>query len=117
MYFRDLDAFSMNDWHSIKRFVSKNSPLIRAYGAIRFDGKSEISSEWKDFGGFYFSVPQVNTFIFVRKFWFSLVNESSFGLICAKFYCRLSLMSLKEVRCLLRQLLGIRSFPKHTNRR
>ncbi|KAK7836982.1 isochorismate synthase 2 [Quercus suber] len=34
-------------------------PVIRAYGAIRFDAQSNISSEWKDFGSFYFMVPQV----------------------------------------------------------
>ncbi|XP_051136676.1 isochorismate synthase, chloroplastic-like [Andrographis paniculata] len=57
--FRQLTPFSLDDWHCIKRFLSKNSPLIRAYGAIRFDGRSDISSEWEGFGSFYFMVPQV----------------------------------------------------------
>lgn len=57
--FRDLHPFSMDDWRSIRRFLSKNSPLIRAYGAIRFDGGNNISSEWEGFGSFYFMVPQV----------------------------------------------------------
>ncbi|XP_051136429.1 isochorismate synthase, chloroplastic-like [Andrographis paniculata] len=57
--FRHLRPFSLQDWHSIKRFLSKNSPLIRAYGAIRFDGTSTISPEWKGFGSFYFMIPQV----------------------------------------------------------
>ncbi|XP_075516496.1 isochorismate synthase, chloroplastic-like [Primulina tabacum] len=57
--FRHLNAFSLNDWHSIKRFVSKTSPLIRAYGGMRFDARANISPEWKDFGSFYFMVPQV----------------------------------------------------------
>ncbi|KAL3528335.1 hypothetical protein ACH5RR_007657 [Cinchona calisaya] len=57
--FRSLHPFSFHDWLSIKRFLSKNCPLIRAYGAIRFDGRSSISQEWKAFGSFYFMVPQV----------------------------------------------------------
>ncbi|KZV21682.1 isochorismate synthase, chloroplastic-like [Dorcoceras hygrometricum] len=57
--FRHLNSFSMNDWHSIKRFLSKTSPLIRAYGGMRFDARANISPEWKDFGSFYFMVPQV----------------------------------------------------------
>lgn len=57
--FRHLNSFSVNDWHSIKRFLSKKSPLIRAYGGMRFDARANISPEWKDFGSFYFMVPQV----------------------------------------------------------
>ncbi|XP_073145428.1 isochorismate synthase, chloroplastic-like [Henckelia pumila] len=57
--FRHLNAFSLSDWHSIRRFLSKTSPLIRAYGGMRFDARANISSEWKDFGSFYFMVPQV----------------------------------------------------------
>ncbi|KAF4367622.1 hypothetical protein F8388_011261 [Cannabis sativa] len=34
-------------------------PLIRAYGAIRFDARTNISSEWEPFGSFYFMIPQV----------------------------------------------------------
>lgn len=41
------------------RFLSRESPLIRAYGAIRFDARAEISSEWEAFGSFYFIIPQV----------------------------------------------------------
>ncbi|KAK2984365.1 hypothetical protein RJ640_005381, partial [Escallonia rubra] len=40
-------------------FLSKECPLIRAYGAIRFDGRATVSSEWEAFGSFYFIVPQV----------------------------------------------------------
>lgn len=36
-----------------------DSPLIRAYGAIRFDATSRVSPEWEPFGSFYFVVPQV----------------------------------------------------------
>lgn len=36
-----------------------DSPLVRAYGAIRFDARSKISAEWEPFGSFYFVVPQV----------------------------------------------------------
>ncbi|XP_027123778.1 isochorismate synthase, chloroplastic-like [Coffea arabica] len=57
--FRSLHPFSYHDWLSIKRFLSKNCPLIRAYGAIRFDERASISPEWKAFGSFYFMVPQV----------------------------------------------------------
>ncbi|XP_042017069.1 isochorismate synthase, chloroplastic-like [Salvia splendens] len=57
--FSHLRPFSLDDWHSIKRFLSKNSPLIRAYGAMRFDARSDIAPEWEGFGSFYFMVPQV----------------------------------------------------------
>ncbi|XP_073119019.1 isochorismate synthase, chloroplastic-like isoform X1 [Henckelia pumila] len=59
VFFHNLDPFSLDHWRSIKRFLSKKSPLIRAYGAIRFDARSNISYEWKAFGSFYFMVPQV----------------------------------------------------------
>ncbi|XP_058228261.1 isochorismate synthase 2, chloroplastic isoform X1 [Rhododendron vialii] len=59
VYFRHSHPFSLDDWRSIKRFLSKKCPLIRAYGAIRFDAQAEISSEWRSFGSFYFIVPQV----------------------------------------------------------
>ncbi|KAK9278946.1 hypothetical protein L1049_028528 [Liquidambar formosana] len=59
VFFRHLHPFSIEDWRSIKRFLSKNCPLIRAYGAIRFDARASISSEWEAFGSFYFMVPQV----------------------------------------------------------
>ncbi|WZZ05821.1 hypothetical protein YC2023_091742 [Brassica napus] len=59
VFFRDLDAFSHDDWRSIRRFLSPNSPLIRAYGGMRFDPNGKISVEWEPFGAFYFSVPQV----------------------------------------------------------
>ncbi|KAL9372576.1 hypothetical protein Peur_034820 [Populus x canadensis] len=57
--FRDVHPFCYNDWKSIKRFLSANCPLIRAYGAIRFDARANISSEWEPFGSFYFVIPQV----------------------------------------------------------
>ncbi|KAG8638877.1 isochorismate synthase 2, chloroplastic isoform X2 [Manihot esculenta] len=57
--FRHIHQFSYSDWKSIKRFLSAKCPLIRAYGAIRFDARANISSEWESFGSFYFIVPQV----------------------------------------------------------
>lgn len=39
--------------------MSKKCPLIRAYGAIRFDARANIAPEWEGFGSFYFMVPQV----------------------------------------------------------
>ncbi|KAL9245196.1 hypothetical protein vseg_018874 [Gypsophila vaccaria] len=59
VYFRHFRPFSFHDWRSIKRFLSRSCPLIRAYGAIRFDAKADISPEWNPFGSFYFMVPQV----------------------------------------------------------
>ncbi|KAJ0255808.1 Isochorismate synthase 1 [Hirschfeldia incana] len=59
VYFRDLDPFSHDDWRSIRRFLSSSSPLIRAYGGMRFDPNGKISVEWEPFGAFYFAVPQV----------------------------------------------------------
>uniref|UniRef100_A0A6N2KRR3 Chorismate-utilising enzyme C-terminal domain-containing protein n=1 Tax=Salix viminalis TaxID=40686 RepID=A0A6N2KRR3_SALVM len=57
--FRNVHPFQYNDWKSIKRFLSASCPLIRAYGAIRFDARANISSEWEAFGSFYFIIPQV----------------------------------------------------------
>ncbi|XP_010459534.1 PREDICTED: isochorismate synthase 2, chloroplastic [Camelina sativa] len=59
VYFRDLDPFSHDDWRSIRRFLSSKSPLIRAYGGLRFDPNGKIAVEWEHFGSFYFTVPQV----------------------------------------------------------
>ncbi|VVA91819.1 unnamed protein product [Arabis nemorensis] len=59
VFFRDLDPFSHDDWRSIRRFLSSKSPLIRAYGGLRFDLKGKIAVEWEHFGSFYFTVPQV----------------------------------------------------------
>ncbi|GAB2265387.1 hypothetical protein Dimus_000447 [Dionaea muscipula] len=59
VYFQNFRPFSFDDWRSIKRFLSKSCPLIRAYGAIRFDARADISMEWEPFGSFYFMVPQV----------------------------------------------------------
>nr|XP_043637027.1 isochorismate synthase, chloroplastic-like isoform X2 [Erigeron canadensis] len=59
VFFRHFTPFSLHDWRSIKRFLSKKCPLIRAYGAIRFDALANTSSEWEAFGSFYFMIPQV----------------------------------------------------------
>ncbi|KAK9925938.1 hypothetical protein M0R45_023197 [Rubus argutus] len=59
VFFQDLHPFSYRHWKSLKRFLSTECPLIRAYGAIRFDARANISSEWEAFGYFYFMVPQV----------------------------------------------------------
>ncbi|CAM0951097.1 unnamed protein product [Alopecurus aequalis] len=59
VFFRGTDPFSLRDWRAIKRFLSRDCPLIRAYGAIRFDATREASVEWEDYGAFYFVVPQV----------------------------------------------------------
>ncbi|KAL1207858.1 Isochorismate synthase 2 [Cardamine amara subsp. amara] len=59
VFFRDLDPFSHDDWRSIRRFLSSKSPLIRAYGGLRFDPHGKIAVEWEHFGSFYFTVPQV----------------------------------------------------------
>ncbi|XP_051186940.1 isochorismate synthase 2, chloroplastic isoform X2 [Lolium perenne] len=59
VFFRGADPFSLRDWRAIKRFLSRDCPLIRAYGAIRFDATSDSSVEWEDYGAFYFVVPQV----------------------------------------------------------
>ncbi|KAK7273610.1 hypothetical protein RIF29_14666 [Crotalaria pallida] len=40
-------------------FLSKRCPLIRSYGAIRFNAKAKVSSEWQAFGSFYFMIAQV----------------------------------------------------------
>ncbi|EEC84436.1 hypothetical protein OsI_31053 [Oryza sativa Indica Group] len=58
-FFRGTEPFSLRDWRAIKRFLPRDCPLIRAYGAIRFDATSDYSVEWEEFGSFYFIVPQV----------------------------------------------------------
>ncbi|XP_020220827.1 isochorismate synthase, chloroplastic isoform X2 [Cajanus cajan] len=59
VFFSQPHAFSYWDWISIRRFLSERCPLIRAYGAIRFNAKAKVSSEWLAFGSFYFMIPQV----------------------------------------------------------
>ncbi|TVU09292.1 hypothetical protein EJB05_42755, partial [Eragrostis curvula] len=59
VFFRGTEPFSLTDWRAIKRFLPRDCPLIRAYGAIRFDATSDASVEWEDYGSFYFIVPQV----------------------------------------------------------
>lgn len=59
VFFTHLRPFSFDHWRAIRRFLSKKCPLIRAYGAIRFDATVNIASEWSAFGSFYFMVPQV----------------------------------------------------------
>ncbi|KAF8648078.1 hypothetical protein HU200_065117 [Digitaria exilis] len=59
VFFRGTEPFSLADWRAIKRFLSKDCPMIRAYGAIRFDATSDVSVEWEGYGSFYFIVPQV----------------------------------------------------------
>ncbi|NP_001390677.1 isochorismate synthase 1, chloroplastic [Oryza sativa Japonica Group] len=59
VFFRGTEPFSLRDWRAIKRFLPRDCPLIRAYGAIRFDATSDHSVEWEEFGSFYFIVPQV----------------------------------------------------------
>lgn len=78
--FRDVHPFCYNDWKSIKRFLSANCPLIRAYGAIRFDARANISSEWEPFGSFYFVIPQVElAIVFFHYIYLSLCLESFFS--------------------------------------
>ncbi|RDX94556.1 hypothetical protein CR513_23051, partial [Mucuna pruriens] len=59
VFFSQPHPFSYWDWISIRRFLSERCPLIRAYGAIRFNAKAKVSSEWLAFGSFYFMIPQV----------------------------------------------------------
>ncbi|KAG9444316.1 hypothetical protein H6P81_015656 [Aristolochia fimbriata] len=59
VFFQQFHPFTLDDWRCIKRFLSKECPLIRAYGALRFDASTDISSEWEGFGSFYFVIPQV----------------------------------------------------------
>ncbi|XP_078428891.1 isochorismate synthase 2, chloroplastic-like [Wolffia australiana] len=59
VYFRQYQPFSFEDWKCIRRFLSKDCPSIRAYGALRFDATTTVSSEWEHFGSFFFSIPQV----------------------------------------------------------
>ncbi|QCE04367.1 menaquinone-specific isochorismate synthase [Vigna unguiculata] len=59
VFFSQPHPFSYWDWISIRRFLSERCPLVRAYGAIRFNAETKVSSEWLAFGSFYFMIPQV----------------------------------------------------------
>ncbi|URE28041.1 chorismate binding enzyme [Musa troglodytarum] len=59
VFFQGSYPFALQDWQSVKRFLCKECPLIRAYGAMRFDARTVVAPEWEDFGSFYFIVPQV----------------------------------------------------------
>ncbi|WOK91321.1 isochorismate synthase, chloroplastic isoform X1 [Canna indica] len=59
VFFQGFNPFALHDWQSIRRFLSKDCPLIRAYGAMRFDARTIVAPEWKNFGSFYFIIPQV----------------------------------------------------------
>ncbi|KAI3974173.1 hypothetical protein MKX01_033424 [Papaver californicum] len=59
VFFQQSNPFSLDDWRCIRRFLCEDSPLIRAYGALRFDPRTSVSSEWKGFRSFYFMVPLV----------------------------------------------------------
>ncbi|XP_019464665.1 PREDICTED: isochorismate synthase 2, chloroplastic isoform X2 [Lupinus angustifolius] len=63
VFFCHSHPFSYWDWRSIRRYLSERCPLIRAYGAIRFNAKAKVSSEWQAFGSFYFMIPQVSSSI------------------------------------------------------
>ncbi|KAL0697908.1 hypothetical protein Bca4012_054030 [Brassica carinata] len=67
VFFRDHDPFSHDHWRSIRRFLSSNCPLIRAYGGLRFDPNGKVGVEWEQFGSFYFTVPQVEFVEFERS--------------------------------------------------
>ncbi|KAL5180192.1 Isochorismate synthase 2, chloroplastic [Glycine soja] len=54
-----LLVFDFRKTFHLSRFLSERCPLIRAYGAIRFNAKAKVSSEWLAFGSFYFMIPQV----------------------------------------------------------
>ncbi|KAG6548096.1 hypothetical protein Mapa_010376 [Marchantia paleacea] len=57
--FKGSKPFSLKDWKTMRRFLSKSQPIIRAYGAMRFNPKTEPSKEWQPFGSFYFFIPQI----------------------------------------------------------
>ncbi|XP_057848584.2 protein PHYLLO, chloroplastic isoform X2 [Cryptomeria japonica] len=57
--FKNFHHFSIKDWKAIRRFLSVDSPLIRAYGSIRFNSETEPAIEWLEFGSFYFVIPQI----------------------------------------------------------
>lgn len=57
--FKSLHPFSLKDWKTIRRFLSDDSPLVRAYGTIRFNSEMKPSTEWSEFGSFYFVIPQM----------------------------------------------------------
>lgn len=59
VFFQGFRPFGLDDWKCIRRFLSTDCPLIRAYGAMRFDARTNVSPEWEGFGSFYFIVPQV----------------------------------------------------------
>ncbi|RYR15861.1 hypothetical protein Ahy_B04g072792 isoform C [Arachis hypogaea] len=118
VFFCQPHPFSYWDWVSIRRFLSESCPLIRAYGAIRFDAKAKLSVEWLPFGSFYFMIPQVHTLYSFRKQLITIPLLIVFIASAARYtkpkkIDRLSLMSLKEDRCSLRPLRGTIQFLGH----
>ncbi|BFI28545.1 menaquinone-specific isochorismate synthase [Marchantia polymorpha subsp. ruderalis] len=57
--FKGNKPFSLKDWKTMRRFLSISHPIIRAYGAMRFNPETEPSKEWQPFGSFYFFIPQI----------------------------------------------------------
>lgn len=88
--------------------------MIRAYGAIRFDARANISSEWESFGSFYFIVPQVKQSLPSILDFMSQSHVSCrylYDMLLDFVNDRLSLMSLEVVQCLLRLLPGMMPSP------
>lgn len=57
--FKGQKSLLSKDLKCLKRFLLRDSSLIRAYGAIRFNAEMEPSEEWKPFGSFFFFIPQI----------------------------------------------------------
>ncbi|KAF8399244.1 hypothetical protein HHK36_015109 [Tetracentron sinense] len=59
VYFMGSSSCSLGEWNSIKRYLSVDSPLIRAYGFMGINFDTESSSMKHETGSFYFFIPQV----------------------------------------------------------
>lgn len=98
------------------RFLPRDCPLIRAYGAIRFDATSDYSVEWEEFGSFYFIVPQVSPYYLITRITpVIVINGMWYWLLwsVSDTWCRLSTMSLKRARFSQRRLHGMIHFLGH----
>eukprot|EP00898_Chlorokybus_atmophyticus_P002770 jgi/Chlat1/3494/Chrsp23S03682 len=46
-------------WQDIHRWMSASAPHVRVYGGTRFDVYGTVSSEWAEFGSYFFVLPLV----------------------------------------------------------
>ncbi|KAL4185626.1 hypothetical protein AMTRI_Chr10g231600 [Amborella trichopoda] len=59
VYFRGTDSFSSQELYSIQRFLSLQSPSVRAFGLVCQSPINETAVMQHEIGSFYFFIPQI----------------------------------------------------------